>query len=195
MHIAKDWRTPGLVFLGITFFVVLFSFSAMAQTERTFTTVSGTVFFRSDAKLELIEAKSVALKGILKPASGEFAFSVTVNSFEGFNSALQKEHFRENYMESDKFPKCSFEGKMIENDDITQNGSYEIRAKGKLNVHGISMERIIKAKLSTSNGQIKVRATFTVFLNDHGIGIPKVVHQKIAEEIYVEIEAVFKERV
>lgn len=161
----------------------------------TYSTVSGSVFFRSDAKLELIEAKSTQLKGILKSATGEFAFSVTVHSFEGFNSALQKEHFRENYMESGKFPKCTFEGKIIEKDNITQPGNYDIRAKGMLNIHGIAMERIIKANLVTTDGQIKVRAIFTVFLSDHGIGIPKVVHQKIAEEIYVEIDAVFRERV
>lgn len=165
-----------------------------AQTI-SYSTVSGSVFFRSDAKLELIEAKSTALKGILKPTTGEFAFSVTVNSFEGFNSALQKEHFRENYMESGKFPKCTFEGKIIEKDDITKKGSYEIRAKGILNIHGVSMERIIKVNLITSDGQIKVRAVFTIFLSDHAITIPKVVYQKIAEEIHVEIDAVFRERV
>lgn len=166
---------------------------ARAQ-DPTYSTVSGSVFFRSDAKLELIEAKSVLLKGILKPRNGEFAFSVAVNSFEGFNSALQKEHFRENYMESDKYPKCTFEGKIIEKDDITVPGNYDIRAKGILNIHGITMERIIKVNLVTSGGQLKVRSIFTVFLADHAIGIPKVVHQKIAEEIYVEIDAVFRER-
>lgn len=178
------------------FFVVFVLVSSVvgASAQDSYSTVSGTVFFRSDAKLELIEAKSVLLKGILKPQSGEFAFSVTVDSFEGFNSALQKEHFRENYMESDRFPKCTFEGKIIETDNVAKPGNYEVRAKGTLNIHGVTLERIIKANLVTTEGQIKVRAIFTVFLSDHGIGIPKVVHQKIAEEIYVEIDAVFRKR-
>lgn len=178
-------------------FVVLLlylSFPLVLPAQVVYTTVSGTVFFRSDAKLELIEAKSTQLKGILKPATGEFAFSVLVNSFEGFNSALQKEHFRENYMESDKFPKCTFEGKIIEKDDLTQDGTYEIRAKGMLSAHGVSMERIIKAQVVSQQGQLKIKSFFTIFLNDHGIVIPKVVYQKIAEEIYVEIDAVFKKR-
>lgn len=191
MRISKSHFFRGWVLV----LCCLWTVKNLSAQNTTYSTVSGSVFFRSDAKLELIEAKSTQLKGILKPETGEFAFSVTVNSFEGFNSALQKEHFRENYMESGKFPKCTFEGKIIEKEPITRPGNYDIRAKGSLNIHGISMERIIKANLITSEGQIKVRAIFSVFLSDHAISIPKVVHQKIAEEIYVEIDAVFRERV
>lgn len=181
--------------LHILFVLPLLLLSGLAPAqEKAYTTVSGSVFFRSDAKLEKIEAKSTALKGILKPGTGEFAFSILINSFDGFNGELQKEHFRENYMETDRFPKASFEGRMIEKEDVSRSGNYDIRAKGMLNIHGVAMERIIKVNIISSESQIKVRAIFSVFLNDHAILIPKVVQQKIAEEIYVEVDAVFKLR-
>ncbi len=151
----------------------------------------GSVYFRSYAPLELIEASSTELKGLINTEERTFAFSVPMSSFEGFNSPLQRVHFNENYMESKQYPNATFSGKIIENIDFTKDGLYTVRAKGQLNVHGIKRERIIRSELQVGEGQIEVRADFTVLLAEHDISIPKIVHQKIAEEIAVEIRAVF----
>ena len=149
----------------------------------------GRIHFKSEAPLELIEASSTKLKGLIKTEDQTFAFSVANESFKGFNSALQREHFNENYMESARFPNCTFSGKIIEPVDFTKNGTHTVRAKGKLSVHGIDVERIIKSTLTINNGEIKVQSSFIVPLQEHNITIPKVVYQKIAEEINVEINA------
>jgi polyisoprenoid-binding protein YceI len=151
----------------------------------------GSVYFRSDAPLELIEASSTELKGLINAEERTFAFSVPMSSFEGFNSPLQRVHFNENYMESKQYPNATFSGKIIENINFTKDGLYTVRAKGQLNVHGVKRERIIRSELQVQEGQIEVRADFTVLLAEHDISIPKIVHQKIAEEIAVEIRAVF----
>jgi polyisoprenoid-binding protein YceI len=151
----------------------------------------GSVYFRSDAPLELIEASSTELKGLINAEERTFAFSVPMSSFEGFNSPLQRVHFNENYMESKQYPNATFSGKIIENINFTKDGLYTVRAKGQLNVHGIKRERIIRSELQVEEGQIEVHANFTVLLAEHDISIPKIVHQKIAEEIAVEIRAVF----
>ncbi|MDX5346396.1 MAG: YceI family protein, partial [Hymenobacteraceae bacterium] len=151
----------------------------------------GSIYFKSDAPLELIEAKSAKLKGIINPAEQTYAFTVSNNSFEGFNSALQREHFNENYMESLKYPNSTFTGKIIDPVDFSQNGEYTVRAKGKLNIHGVEQERIIKSVVQVKDGEVQVHSRFSVLLQDHGIMIPKIVYQKIAEEIFVEINAVF----
>ncbi len=156
-----------------------------------YTVQRGEVSFKSDAPLELIEAKSKLLKGVIDMEERTFAFSVDMGSFEGFNSPLQKEHFNENYMETKKYKTATFTGKIIDKDDITKDGNYIIRTKGKLTVHGISKERIIKSEVATKNGKIQVRSTFTVLLDEHGIAIPKIVYQKIAEEISVIVDADF----
>lgn len=155
-------------------------------------TQNGRVHFKSDAPLELIEARSEELKGAIDIDKGTFAFTLEILSFKGFNSRLQREHFNENYLESSKYPKAAFVGKIIEKLDFSQNGSYNVRAKGKLSIHAVDRERIIKSIVTVKNGELHLQSYFTVLLSEHEIAIPKIVHQKIAEEIEVKVEAVFK---
>ena len=158
-------------------------------TDGVFRCENGKINFKSEAPLEVISAKSGKLRGVIDTAKQTFAWSVEIKTFEGFNSPLQREHFNENYMESKKYPKASFSGKIIEKIDFQKNGTYSVRAKGQLNIHGVEQERIIKSQLEVSGGKLRVQASFTVPLADHNITIPKVVYQKIAEEIAITVNA------
>ncbi len=149
----------------------------------------GSIQFSSAAPLEKIEARSNELKGIIDPNKMTFAWVVKINTFEGFNNPLQKEHFRENYMESDKFPTAVFQGKIIEDIDLSQKQKITIRAKGKLTLHGVEKERIIKVVIEVQDKAILVKSAFTIPLEDHDINIPKIVNQKIAEEVEVKVSA------
>jgi len=150
---------------------------------------NGRIEFTSNAPLEIIEAKSDRMQGAIDPSNQSFAWLVEVISFEGFNSPLQREHFNENYVETDRYPRATFTGKIIEQIDFDQDGSYAVRAKGKLNIHGTEQERIIKGRLEKKGRKLYISASFTVPLTDHNISIPKIVHQKIAEEIAVTVNA------
>jgi hypothetical protein len=68
-------------------------------------------------------------------------------------------------------------------------GTYEVRAKGELEIHGIKQTRIIKGKVTVTKNSIAIESTFTVPLTDHNITIPKIVSQKIATEILVDFKA------
>jgi polyisoprenoid-binding protein YceI len=92
-------------------------------------------------------------------------------------------------MESERFPEARFTGSIIEQIDFRQDGVYTVRAKGQLSVHGVSRERIIKSTLRIKNGRLYLHSDFSVLLDDHDINIPKIVNQKIAEEINIHIEA------
>ncbi|HTF27318.1 MAG TPA: hypothetical protein VK625_00660, partial [Flavitalea sp.] len=72
----------------------------LAQTK--FSIRKSEMSFTSNADLELIKAASNKVQGLIDPATNQFAFSVDVKSFQGFNSELQREHFNEKYMESEK---------------------------------------------------------------------------------------------
>jgi hypothetical protein len=161
-----------------------------AQDDMFFTD-KGSISFASDAPLEVIKAASEKLAGIINLGDRTFTFSIPMNSFNGFNSALQRTHFNENYLESEKYPKSTFNGKIIEETDFTVPGEYRIRAKGKFNIHGIEMDRIIRSTLTVRNNEIFVKSEFTVLLEDHDIKIPSIVQQKLAEEISVIVEATF----
>lgn len=152
----------------------------------------GSIAFTSDAPLELIEAGSNQLIGVLKPSENTFAFLIHTKSFKGFNSPLQQEHFHENYMESVKYPKATFSGKFIESISSLKEGTHEVRAKGMLEIHGVAVERILKCTLVVGESEITITSSFTVPLEDHEISIPQVVYQKIAEEIYVTVKITLK---
>lgn len=150
---------------------------------------SGKIDFRSDAPLELITASNTHFTGAIDFDKQTFFLQVVNKEFKGFNSPLQQEHFHENYMESGRYPKSTFQGKLIENITPNKNGTYTVRAKGKLSIHGISQERIIKSTLVIKEGVITLESDFSVLLEEHSIAIPKIVKQKIAEEIYIHVSA------
>jgi hypothetical protein len=168
---------------------MMIAISAYTPAPRLYKTTDGTISFRSDAPLELIRASSGHLFGILDTARKNFSFKVPISSFEGFNSRTQREHFNENYMQTEQYPEASFKGKIIEDIDLSKDGIYMVRAKGMLTIHGVEKERIIKADMVVKNGNLNIKTNFTVLLSDHGIPIPKVVYQKLANEIKVEVAA------
>lgn len=177
----KDFR------FGILILFLSLSFFAAAQK---LTTRNGEISFTSNAQLEVISASSNKVIGIINTATSEFAFKVDIRTFNGFNSELQRQHFYENYMETEKFPSASFSGKIIEQIDFSQDGTYEVRAKGDLDIHGEKQTRIIKCKVTLKNNTATLDSRFLVPLIDHNIKIPKIVNQKIATEIEVVFKAV-----
>jgi hypothetical protein len=155
-------------------------------------TNNGKVSFKSEAPLETIKASSTKLTGLLNLDTREFIFSVPMNSFEGFNSPLQRVHFNENYIESDKYPDSKFKGKIIEDINLSEPGVYKVRAKGKFSVHGKENPMTIRCDLTVIKSEIQVSSDFDVILKDHGIQIPSIVNQKLAETINVNVKFVLK---
>lgn len=169
-------------------------FSQLALGQSLFEVTKGMVNFHSDAPQELIKASSPNITGILDIDKHNFAFRIRIISFIGFNSPLQREHFNENYMESSRFPEASFSGKIIEDADLHKDGTYTVRAKGKLNIHGIQVERIIPVRIKVKHGTMSIESDFVVSLADHGIKIPRVVDEKLAPDINVSVAATLMQR-
>lgn len=177
--------------MGRISIIIFFSF-ILAQTvssQQFYLTRSGVAGFVSNAPLEVIKAESQKVTGAINLTDRSFAFTIDNKSFKGFNSALQQEHFYENYMETQQYPTSSFKGKIIEEIDLNSKQEQVVRAKGVLDIHGVEQERIIKGKVKIMDGKIQLQADFTILLEDHQIKIPRVVYQKIAETIDVSIKA------
>lgn len=175
-------------FLYFTFLFFLFQ----VIPAQVYTCKDGVTKFTSEAPLELIKAQSNKTIGVVDGSTRNVAFSIDIDSFEGFNSGLQKEHFRENYMETDKYPKATFKGKIIEDVDLSKEGTTTVRAKGIFNIHGAEKEKLVKVKITIKGKEMQIDSNFEVPLEDHNIKIPKVVNQKIASVIMVEVKATLK---
>ena len=176
--------------LACTF--LLLAIYTYADAQEKFQIEKSQINFTSNAPLEIIKASSTELKGAIIPSTNQFIFKVLIKSFTGFNNGLQMEHFNEKYMESETYPWASFSGKIIEPLDFSKDGEYDVRAKGDLDIHGQKQTRIIRCKINIRNGIATVDTDFIVPLSDHNISIPRIVSEKIANQIEVSIRASMK---
>lgn len=173
--------------LRISIISVAITLISFQNKSVIYTCNNGQANFLSDAPLELIKASTKSLTGAVNINDRSFSFLIPTKTFEGFNSSLQRVHFNEDYMETELYPNSTFKGRIIEEVNLSESGVYSIRAKGKMSIHGIEQDRIVRCDITVGVNKIDVKANFTVFLVDHKISIPSIVNQKIAEEIKLEI--------
>ena len=144
----------------------------------------------SSAPLEDIFAETSTGQSVYNAATGDLAFSLNIRSLT-FKKSLMQEHFNTDYMESDKYPKATFKGKIQEHIDVTKDGAYSVTAVGELSVHGVSQQRTIPGKIIVSGGTVKMTSEFMVKCADHHIDIPQLVFHNIAESIKVTVNATY----
>jgi hypothetical protein len=144
----------------------------------------------SSALIEDIKAVSSTGISVFNAATGELDFSVGISSFQ-FEKAFMQQHFNSDYMESDKYPKAIFKGKIHEHVDITKEGTYIVSAAGELTVHGVTQKRTVQGSLTVKNGLIYMTSEFMVKCADHHIDIPQILFYHIAENIKITVSATF----
>lgn len=155
------------------------------NAQQKFLTKSGTVTFFSDSPAEEIKAENKQVLSIIDSKNGNIAIAILIKSFQ-FKKSLMQEHFNENYLESDTYPKATFKGQ-ISNFEKLKEGTDLISVKGKLTIHGVSQEVLIEAKMDT-NDDILLTGNFTIDVADYDIQIPSVVKNNIAKSILIDFE-------
>jgi polyisoprenoid-binding protein YceI len=172
----------------ITTLSVLLSFSVFGQR---YITKTGHIWFHSDAPLETIEAHNNQVNAAMDIQSGAFVFKVLMKAFI-FEKALQQEHFNENYVESNKYPNATFQGKItnIDQIDFTKPGTYDAEVSGELTIHNVTNKVTAKGTFEVTPDMIHGKSKFSIRIADYNISIPEIVAQKIAEvvDIYVDVQ-------
>lgn len=159
------------------------------QAQKYFTKNGQVVFdATSPSSPEKIEGTNRSATCVVDTKSGNMQFAVLMKGF-AFERALMEEHFNENYVESTKYPKAEFKGeiKNIEKVDFTHDGSYTVKVKGKITMHGESREVETSAVLVVQGGKVKATASFNVLLSDYKISIPGLVADKVSKEAKISI--------
>lgn len=174
------------IVLGL-FIVISTSISA-----QSFKSSSSIISFFSDAPLEDIYAESKKSNSVLSVDKKQIAIFMKPNTFV-FKNPMMQEHFNEDYMESDKFPKATFSGDILGDFDVTKDGVYNVSVKGKLTIHGVEKEREVKGKILVKDGKVSVEAKFAVKVADHGVKIPSIQIKNIAEVVEISINIDYKE--
>lgn len=165
--------------------VLLAAITTAASAQKYFTK-TGNVSFFSKAPLENIEAHTHQAIALLDQQTGSVAFKILIRSFE-FEKALMQDHFNENYMESEKYPESTFDGKItnITAIDFSKNGTYDAAVKGKLTIHGVTKEVELPGKITVETGKVTTNCTFKVKLADYNIKNDK--GGKLADEIEIKV--------
>lgn len=163
--------------------ICLYTASAQIYLSRT-----ATVTFFSKTPMEDIKAVNNQVYAAIDAGNKSVAFSLLLKSFN-FRKELMEEHFNEDYVESEKFPKATFSGSYEGNVDLSKPGHYSVTVKGKLSLHNVTREIEIPADITVSNNNLTGTSSFSVNPGDFNIQIPALVRDKIAKEITVSVLA------
>ncbi|TXD59028.1 YceI family protein [Polaribacter sp. IC066] len=157
--------------------------ATMSTGQERYLTKNGTINFFSKAPIENITADNNQVLSIIDATNNQMAISILMKSFL-FKKALMQEHFNENYVESDKYPKATFKGDLLNFDAVNETVRV-VKVKGILTIHGISKEITIDANMAKIKEAILVDGEFIINLADFEIEIPAVVANNIAKNIRV----------
>ena len=176
----------------ILFLAVLVSVITFAQDK--YYTKSGTIIFESSVPaFEEVKATNNKVTAVLK-SDGSIASLALTKAFR-FKIALMEEHFNENYMESSKFQKASFYGKIINFNIKNLSSSDKIyKIKGTLTIRGVKKEVTINSSVKLKNNTIHMNAEFSVTPESFNIKIPSIVRKKIAKKVDVSFNFELKKR-
>ncbi len=172
--------------------LILLSSGATVTFAQTFMTRTGKIYFNASTKSspEKIEAKNNEVATIVDAKTGDVRFQVLIKSVK-FERELMQEHFNENYMESDKFPKAEFKGMItnISEVNFTKDGSYNAKVSGQLSIHGVTNDVSTSGTIVVSGKTVELKAKFSVKLEDYKISIPSVVSDKIDKVATISMES------
>ena len=149
-------------------------------------------FEASVPAFEEVKGKNEGVTCVLNTKTGEIASLALIKGFK-FKLALMEEHFNENYMNSDAYPKSTFKGK-IQNFDVTGLTAIakEYTIKGKLELHGKTNDLTTTAKIRKTDSGIEIISSFNVNASDYDIEIPSVVKSKVSNKVGVKTEFLLK---
>ncbi|MNK43758.1 YceI-like domain protein [compost metagenome] len=171
----------------INFFALLFVIVANTSgfAQKLITKTGNIKFQASMPSYEEVAAESKSVSAVLDQTTGDFASLVLIKGFR-FKAALMEEHFNENYMESEKFPKATFKGK-IENFDSSKitSSPKNFTLKGDLTIHGKTKAVSVIVKISKAPNGVNAIGTFEAKPEDFDIEIPSLVRKKIADKIKI----------
>ena len=166
--------------------LLLLTFLACKASSQTFITRNGYIGFFSKTPLEDIKAENRQVYAVIDAAKKNLAFTCLVKGFL-FRKELMQQHFNENYVESDKYPKTSFTGSYSGDVNTGKDGTYPVQIKGQLTLHGVTQNIDVPATIEVKGNKIIGTSDFKLTPGDFNIKIPALVKEKIAKQIDVRV--------
>jgi hypothetical protein len=174
--------------IQILAFILFMSGATTLSAQKKYSTNNAIVHFIAvdDNDIDAVNNEVVSR---LEP-NGDLSFILLVKNFKFEMETMQK-HFNTEYLESDKFPRAFFSGKIsnISAVNFSKDGKYPISVTGNMQVHGVNKNLQTNGFIEIKNGVVKANAQFTVTLKDFGIG--GVLIKMVADKINIDVTATY----
>jgi hypothetical protein len=160
-----------------------------ARGQAKYMTKTGLISFFSASIMEDIEARNNKVAAVLDLSTGQLAFAVPIREFQ-FKRTLMQEHFNENYMESDKYPKATFSGQVVNAAQVLKQlptAAQNVEVEGLMTLHGVAHKVAVSGTLQLRDGQLVLFAYFNIAPADYAIDIPLLVREHIAKSVSVRV--------
>lgn len=176
----------------ITQIVLLIIASATSAQEKMMSYAGITNFEASIPFFEEVKAINEKTTCILITKTGQIACWINIKDFQ-FKRDLMQEHFNKNYMESNRFPKAVFKGKIEKFDLKNLNSeSSQYLITGKITIRGRTKKIVINGTLKKVDKGIELYSTFPLNTDDFNIEIPFIVRSKISKNVNTQIICVLQ---
>lgn len=173
--------------------LMMFFTTISLNAQSRYFTKTGTINFTAGTSLEDIEAINKSTTSVFDVSTGQIEFAVLIKGFE-FKRGLMQEHFNENYLESEKYPRSTFKGRFedVSKINFKKNGEYAVLVKGTLEIHNVKKEIEIPGTIKVQDGIVSSNSIFKVLVDDYNIKIPGAVKDKISPTVEIRVNCVYK---
>ena len=168
--------------------VLSFCLGNIYLSAQKYITKEGNIEIFSKTPVFTIEGLDKKVASILNLENGDVVATTLVRSFK-FHEALVEDHFNENYMNSEKFPKASFKGKIVNFKEVNvkKDGTYKVSIKGDLTIHGETKPVDAAGTIIVKDGKVTAKSQFNISLAAYKIHVEESYKDAIKDEIRLDI--------
>ncbi|MBX2826533.1 MAG: YceI family protein [Flavobacteriaceae bacterium] len=173
----------------LTLLLIIAGLTSTSALGQKYIDTQGTIQFEASEELfEPVKATNNSVSMVADFSKNEIASLALMKGFR-FKNSLMEEHFNENYIESETYPKAIFKGKLKDFDFSNwQDSTAMIMVEGTLTLHGEEKAVETPVTLTRDGDTIRLQGNFNVTPGDFAIEIPKIVRNKIAKEINIQLD-------
>jgi len=163
---------------------------ASAQTKMT---KNGKITFHSSTPIEDIDAVNNEAVSTLNTKTGDFNFAVAILGFK-FEAVDMQNHFNgETYMNSKKYPKATFKGKIndLSKVDFTKDGTYTVTVTGNLTIKDVTKAITVTGTIVIKGGKITARSQFDIKRAEYNVKGEAIHEKKIGQTITIKVDCAY----
>ncbi len=148
--------------------LALFIFQTQSDAQKVFATRNGQITFSAPSDDDVKAVNNEVTSRVAD--NGQITFSLLVKGFK-FKYAEMQEHFNDQYMESQRFPRADFRGNILNLNDVyfSKNGSYTLTVKGDLSMHGVTKNITANGTMEVKDGKLTISTQFALLMKDFSV--------------------------